>query len=97
MVLILGTIRIRIDIINFFFKGTCHNLAKWLSYYLYFFSFSLLHRKEYRKVSHDHSYIVTSHDKSHDGCGKIVHRLCSSCISSVQEIEKDFIKFSLST
>jgi len=34
---------------------------------------------------------------SHDRCGKIVHRLCSSCISSVQEIEKDFIEFSLLT
>jgi len=34
---------------------------------------------------------------SHDRCGKIVHRPCSSCISSVQEIEKDFIEFSLLT
>ena len=34
---------------------------------------------------------------SHDKCGKIVHRLCSSCISSVQEINKNSIKFSLST
>jgi len=34
--------------------------------------------------------------KSHDGYGKIVHRPCSSCISSVQEIEEDSIKFSLS-
>ena len=23
--------------------------------------------------------------KSHDGCGKVVHRLCSNCISSIQE------------
>ena len=41
--------------------------------------------------------MVTSQDKSHDGYGKIVHRPCSSCISSVQEIEEDSIKFSLST
>jgi len=30
-------------------------------------------------------------------CGKIVHRPCNSCISSVQELNKDFIEFSLST
>jgi len=29
--------------------------------------------------------------------GKIVHRPCSSCISSVQEMNKDSIEFSLST
>jgi len=35
--------------------------------------------------------------KSHEKYGKIVHKLYSSCISSVQKIHKDFIKFSLST
>jgi len=35
--------------------------------------------------------------KSHEEYGKIVHRLCSSCISSVQEINEDFIEFFLST
>jgi len=34
---------------------------------------------------------------SHEKYGKIVHRLCSSCISSVQEINKDSIKFFLLT
>jgi len=34
---------------------------------------------------------------SHDEYGKIVHRLCSSCISSVQELNKDSIEFFLST
>jgi len=29
--------------------------------------------------------------------GKIVHRPCGSCISSVQEIEENFIKFFLLT
>jgi len=38
-----------------------------------------------------------SHDVSHDEYGKIVHRPCNSCISSVQEIEEDFIEFSLLT
>jgi len=31
--------------------------------------------------------VSQSHDgKSHDECGKEVHRLCSSCISSIQKI-----------
>jgi len=29
---------------------------------------------------------MTSHDGSHDRCGKIVHRLCSSCISSIENL-----------
>jgi len=43
------------------------------------------------------SHRVMSHDKSHDKYGKIVHKLYSSCISSIQEIEEDSIKFSLLT
>ena len=43
------------------------------------------------------SCCVTSHDGSHDEYGKIMHRPYSSCISSIQEINKDFIKFFLST
>ena len=35
--------------------------------------------------------------KSHKECGKIVHRPCSSCISSVQKMNEDSIEFSLST
>jgi len=35
--------------------------------------------------------------KSHDNHGKVVHRPCSSCISSVQEMHKDSIEFSLSS
>jgi len=34
---------------------------------------------------------------SYNRYGKIVHRPCSNCISSIQEIKKDSIKFSLST
>ena len=64
-----------------------HNLVKWLSHYLYFFS--LLH-KEYRKLSLDHSHIVTSHDE----CGKAVHRPCSSCISSIQKITETLLSSS---
>ena len=38
--------------------------------------------------SHDRKsqHHMMSHDESHDKCGKVVHRLCSSCISSVQKI-----------
>jgi len=77
---------------------------KQLSYYLYFFSFlfilDLLHRRKCRKVSrHSHmtgSHSVTSHDESHDRHGKIVHRPCSSCISSVEKSNENSIEFSLS-
>jgi len=45
-----------------------------------------------------HTVTVSCHMiKSHEEYGKIVHRPCSSCISSVQEINKDSIEFSLST
>jgi len=32
------------------------------------------------------SHHMTSHDGSHDKYGKVVHRLCSSCISSVENL-----------
>ena len=76
-------------------QNSCHDLAKWLSHYLYFFSFSfsldLLYIRSTAK------YHITSATQSHEKCGKIVHKPCSSCISSVQEINKNSIKFSLST
>ena len=41
---------------------------------------------------------MTSHEmESHDKCGKVVHRLCSSYINSVQELNKNSIEFFLST
>jgi len=51
-------------------------------------------------VSHDNvtCHSVTSHKmKSHDNHGKVVHRPCSSCISSIQEMYEDSIEFSLSS
>ena len=27
-----------------------------------------------------------SHDRSHDRLGKVIHRLCSSCISSIENL-----------
>jgi len=47
------------------------------------------------QVSHTHSHMTGSysimlhngsHDGSHDECGKVVHRPCSSCISSVENL-----------
>ena len=78
----------------------CHDLAKRLKllfiFLLYFFSFSfildLLYRRECRKVSCHKCHIVTaayhmtSHDGSHDRHGKEVHRPCSSCISSIENL-----------
>jgi len=41
------------------------------------------------------SYVrVMSHDKSHDEYGKVVHRPCSSCISSVQKLNKNVMRTS---
>jgi len=92
-------------------EHSCYDLAKQLSHYLYiyfffFFSFilDLLHRREYRKVSQvivtwqkvTLSHHMMSHDRSHDKCRKVVHRPCSSCISSVKKSNGDSIEFSLS-
>jgi len=38
---------------------------------------------------HNHmigSHRVMPHGGSHDGCGKTVHRPCSSCISSIENL-----------
>ena len=74
--------------------------AKSLSIFLFFlFLFFYLGLTTQRKVwesimsqvSHSYghmtgSHSVTSHDESHDRHGKIVHRPCSSCISSVENL-----------
>jgi len=42
------------------------------------------------QVSHSHSHMtgvtMSHHIMSHDRCGKIVHRPCSSCISSIENL-----------
>jgi len=41
------------------------------------------------QVSQSHeieSHMVMSHDKSYDKCGKVVHRPCSSYISSIENL-----------
>ena len=75
------------------FVTTAKSLFIFLFLFFYFILFSftldLLHKKECRKVSchkcHSH-IILTSHDRSHDKCGKVVHGPCSSCISSVENL-----------
>jgi len=57
----------------------------------------LTDKREYRKVSHHINRMsqVMSHDGSHNEYGKIVHRPCSSCISSIQELNENSIEFFL--
>ena len=70
-----------------------YDLVKQLSLY-FIFLFGLTTRKECGKVSHNRSQVKVM---SHDECGKVVHRPCSRCISSVQKLNKNSIEFSLST
>ena len=97
--------------INQIIENLCHDLAKQLSYYLYLlffcFSFGLTTQKGVwesvmSQVSHSYGYMtgshsIMSHDGSHDKCGKVVHKPCSSYISSVQKNNGNSIEFSLST
>ena len=70
----------------------CHDLAKWLSYYLYFFSFPFLLSWTYYTegsagkchiTSVTQSHHMMSHDRSHDRHGKEVHRPCSSSVENL--------------
>jgi len=36
--------------------------------------------------SQSHGHNITSYDGSHNGYGKTVHRPCSSCISSIENL-----------
>ena len=41
----------------------------------------------HHKCYTSHSHMTGSHSViSHDKCGKVVHRLCSSCISSIENL-----------
>jgi len=50
-------------------------------------------------VSHDKCHTSQSHHiiGSYDEYRKIVYRLCNTCISSIQELNENSIKFFLST
>ena len=88
-------------------KGIVSWLGKTAKVIIYiYFSFSflldLLHRKKYKKVSCHKCYTVTvtwqkvtvsHHMMSHNKCGKVVHRPCSSYISSVQKITETLLSF----
>ena len=39
------------------------------------------------------SHSITSHDGSHDECGKVVHRPCSSCISNIENLTGTLLSF----
>jgi len=72
-------------------------MAKLLFALLYFFGLTTqekstekYHMTYHRSVWH---HIIELHNK----CGKVVHRPCSSCISSIQELNKNSIKFFLLT
>ena len=83
----------------------CHDLAKTaksLSIFLFFFFFfsfylGLTTQKEVREsvmsqVSHkSQSHHMMSHNESHDRHGKKVHRPCSSCISSVENLTQTLL------
>jgi len=47
-------------------------------------------------VSQSHeieSHRVMSHDGSYDECGKTVHKLCSSCISNIENLMETPLSF----
>jgi len=59
---------------------------------LFYFSFGLTTQGKSTWKCHT----TMSHKmKSHDNFGKVVHRPCSNCISSIQEMHKNSIEFSL--
>jgi len=60
-------------------------MAKSLFYFTFFSYLDLLHKEGVWESVTCHSHMSQSHVRmSHDKCGKVVHRPCSSCISSVQ-------------
>ena len=75
-------------------------IPAWSLAFLYSFPFilNLLHRRECGKVpyhkchtfSHSH---MTSHNGSHDRCGKMVHRPYSSCIRSIENLTGTLLGF----
>jgi len=64
----------------------CHDLAKWLSHYLYLLFFWTYYIGKSAGKYHITSVTVIWNEKSHDECGKVVYRPCSSCISSVENL-----------
>ena len=73
-------------------------MAKLLFTLLYFFFLTYYTRRSAGKSQVSHNHMIGGHRvMSCDMCGKIVHRPCSSCLSSIQELNKNSIKFSLLT
>jgi len=66
----------------------CHDLAKttkslFIFTLLYFFFWTYYTGRSVGVMSQ-----TSHHMTGHDECGKVVHRLCSSCISSIQKITR---------
>ena len=64
-------------------------------YFSFLFLFGLI--TQGRSVGKYHMTMSQSQSQSHDEHGKIVHRPYGSYISSIQNLNKNSIKFSLST
>jgi len=58
-----------------------YDLAKWLSYYLYFFSFLFIFGLIIQKKSMGKYYMI--YDISYDECRKVVYKPYSRYISSI--------------
>ena len=78
---------------------SCYDLTKQLSYYLYFFSFlflffsylDLLYKKGIWKSITEQCHMSECYKITlHDEHWKVVYRLCSSCISRVQNLTKTY-------
>ena len=69
-------------------------MAKLLFIFL-FFSFLFLglttQKGVWESVTSQMSQMSQSHDGSHDKHGKVVHRPCSSCISSVENLTRTLL------
>jgi len=69
--------------------------------FYFIFLLDLLHKEGVHESVTQQCHNVTCHSmmshkmKSHDNFGKVVHRPYSNCISSIQEMHKNSIEFSL--
>ena len=72
----------------------CYDLAKWLSHYLYFFPFLFLFSSYLDLLHKEGVWESVTWVISHNECRRAVHRLCSSCISSVQNLMETLLSSS---
>ena len=65
-------------------------MAKLLFIFLFFY-LGLITQKEVRESIMSQSHHMMSHDRSHDRHEKEVHRLYSSCISSIKNLTETLL------